>query len=211
VSPPDRPVTNVNDDADSWLFTSWENAGWIVLSGAVMLLVVVAIIRVVGLRSLSKMSSFDFAVTVAIGSILGSVVASSSSVAEGALAVGSLLAMQWIIAQFRRRSFGGRVVDNTPLLLVRDGTFLDDALTTARVTRSDVYAKLRQANVHTMAQVIAVVLETTGDISVVHGDGRLDAELYDNVRQLDADGPLVRDGRSSDQRLGGGAERRAQM
>jgi uncharacterized membrane protein YcaP (DUF421 family) len=211
VSPPDRPVTNVNDDADSWLFTSWENAGWIVLSGAVMLLVVVAIIRVVGLRSLSKMSSFDFAVTVAIGSILGSVVASSSSVAEGALAVGSLLAMQWIIAQFRRRSFGGRVVDNTPLLLVRDGTFLDDALTTARVTRSDVYAKLRQANVHTMAQVIAVVLETTGDISVVHGDGRLDAELYDNVRQLDADGPLVRDERSSDQRLGGGAERRAQM
>jgi uncharacterized membrane protein YcaP (DUF421 family) len=211
VSPPDRPVTNVNDDADSWLFTSWENAGWIVLSGAVMLLVVVAIIRVVGLRSLSKMSSFDFAVTVAIGSILGSVVASSSSVAEGALAVGSLLAMQWIIAQFRRRSFGGRVVDNTPLLLVRDGTFLDDALTTARVTRSDVYAKLRQANVHTMDQVIAVVLETTGDISVVHGDGRLDAELYDNVRQLDADGPLVRDERSSDQRLGGGAERRAQM
>lgn len=211
MSPPDRPVTNVNDDADSWLFTSWENAGWIVLSGAVMLLVVVAIIRVVGLRSLSKMSSFDFAVTVAIGSILGSVVASSSSVAEGALAVGSLLAMQWIIAQFRRRSFGGRVVDNTPLLLVRDGTFLDDALTTARVTRSDVYAKLRQANVHTMDQVIAVVLETTGDISVVHGDGRLDAELYDNVRQLDADGPLVRDECSSDQRLGGGAERRAQM
>jgi uncharacterized membrane protein YcaP (DUF421 family) len=68
-------------------------------------------------------------------------------------------------------------------------------LTKARVTHSDVYAKLRQSNVHRMDQVIAVVLETTGDVSVVHGEGPLDAELYDNVRQLRADGPLTRDER----------------
>jgi len=179
--------------ADTWLFTSWSNVGWIVLSALLMLAVVVAIIRVVGLRSLSKMSSIDFAVTVAIGSIIGSVVVSSASVAEGALAVGSLLAVQWLIAQFRRRSFGSRVVDNTPILLVRDGEFIDDALTDARVTRSDIYAKLRQANVHSMDAVIAVVLETTGDISVIHGDGRLDAELFDTVRRFRADGPLSPD------------------
>jgi uncharacterized membrane protein YcaP (DUF421 family) len=132
-------------------------------------------------------------VTIAIGSILGSVVASSSSIAEGALAIGSLLAVQWLIAQFRRRSFGSRLVDNTPILLVRDGQFIDDAMTAARVTRSDIYAKLRQANVHRMDAVIAVVLETTGDVSVLHGEGRLDAELFDNVRQFRPDGPLTPD------------------
>jgi uncharacterized membrane protein YcaP (DUF421 family) len=182
-------------DAESWLFTSWSTVGWIVLSGALMLPIVVALIRLTGLRSLAKMSSFDFAVTVAIGSILGSVVASSSSIADGALAIGSLLAVQWVIAQFRRRSFGSQLVDNTPILLIRDGAFIDEALTTARVTRSDVYAKLRESNVHRMDDVIAVVLETTGDISVVHGTGPLDAELYDNVRQFDADGPLTPDQR----------------
>ena len=177
--------------ADTWLLTSWSTAGWIVLSGLLMLLAVVAMIRLTGLRSLSKMSSFDFVVTVALGSILGSVVASSSSIAEGTLAVGSLLAVQWVVAQFRRRSFGARVVDNTPLLLVRDGEFIDDAMTAARVTRSDVYAKMRQANVHRMRDVLAVVLETTGDISVVHGEGPIEAELYDNVRGLRPDGPLT--------------------
>jgi len=57
--------------ADTWLFTSWSNVEWIMLSALLMLAVVVVTIRVVGLRSMSKMSSIDFAVTVAIGSIIG--------------------------------------------------------------------------------------------------------------------------------------------
>lgn len=147
--------------------------------------------RLAGLRSFSKMSSFDFAVTVAIGSILGSTVASTTAITEGALAILSLLAVQWVIAQFRRRSIGGRIVDNRPILLVRDGEFVDDALDAARVTRSDVYARLRGENVHSMSQVLAVVLETTGDISVLHGDDTLEPELFDNVRRFDPQGPLT--------------------
>lgn len=180
-----------SDDPDSWVFTTWSTVGWIVLSGFVMVIAVVAIIRLIGLRSLSKMSSFDFAVTVAIGSILGSTVASTTAITEGALAILSLLAVQWVIAQFRRRSIGGRIVDNRPILLVRDGEFVDDALDAARVTRSDVYARLRGENVHSMSQVLAVVLETTGDISVLHGDDTLEPELFDNVRRFDPQGPLT--------------------
>lgn len=36
--------------------------------------------------------------------------------------------------------------------------------------KNDVYAKLREANVLSLDQVRCVVLETTGDISVMHGD-----------------------------------------
>jgi len=57
--------------ADTWLFTSWSNVEWIMLSALLMLAVVVPII---GSVVVSKMSSIDFAVTVAIGSIIGSVV-----------------------------------------------------------------------------------------------------------------------------------------
>ncbi len=188
-------ANGANSDAEDWLFTPWSTVGWIMVSAVLMLLAVVVVVRVTGLRSLAKMSSFDFTVTVAIGSILGSVVASGSPVSQGAVAVASLLGVQWLIAQFRRRSIGSEVVDNTPILLVRDGKFIEEALTKARVTHSDVYARLRQSNVHGMDQVIAVVLETTGDISVVHGEGRLDPELYDNVRQLRPDGPLTSDER----------------
>lgn len=165
-----------------WLWTSWTQAGLVVLSAVIMVPVVIAIIRMMGLRSLSKMSSFDFAVTVAIGSVMASSVATSTPVANGALAVASLLVVQAAIARLRRRDGFENVVDNTPSLLMRDGDFIDDALARCRVTRSDVIAKLREANVLSMTDVRAVVLETTGDISVLHGDAQVDDILLSGVR-----------------------------
>lgn len=165
-----------------WLWTSWKEAGLVVLSAVIMLPVVIAIIRLNGLRSLSKMSSFDFAVTVAIGSIMASTVATSTPVANGALAVAALLIVQAVIARLRRADRFESVVDNTPSLLMRDGEFMDAALARSRVTRSDVIAKLREANVLELTEVRAVILETTGDISVLHGEAPVDDVLLEGVR-----------------------------
>lgn len=166
------------------IWTSWSDAGTVVLLALLMLLAVIAIIRVVGLRSLSKMSSFDFAVTVAIGSITASTVTSATSFAEGALAVASLLAFQAVVALLRQRRSLGRFIDNTPMLLMQDGEFIEDALAHCRVTESDVVAKMREANALDRSCVRAVVLETTGDISVLHGEGPLDPILLSGVRDL---------------------------
>ena len=48
-----------------------------------------------------------------------------------------------------------------------DGKVIDKALNVSRVAESDLF-KLREANVLELNQVRAVVLETTGDISVLH-------------------------------------------
>jgi len=167
--------------AADWLWTTWEQAGLVLLSAALMLVVVIAVIRVVGLRSLSKMSSFDFAVTVAIGSILASTVATPTPVANGALAVAGLLGMQAVIAKLRRSTLLHAVFDNDPMLLMSDGEFLPEALSACRITESDVVAKLREANVLNLSEVRAVVLETTGDISVLHGDVAVDDILLNDV------------------------------
>lgn len=59
----------------------------------------------------------------------------------------------------------------------------------ARITRADLLAKLREANVPRLDQVRAVVMETTGDVSVLHAGsedrGILDEELLDGVRGID--------------------------
>jgi uncharacterized membrane protein YcaP (DUF421 family) len=62
---------------------------------------------------------------------------------------------------------------------------LHENLRRANVTEDDLRAKLREANVLTWDQVRAVVLETTGGISVLHTDDpdtRLEPELLENVR-----------------------------
>lgn len=47
---------------------------------------------------------------------------------------------------------------------------LYDNLHKAQMTEDDLRAKLREANIIDPAQIRAVVMETTGDVSVLHAD-----------------------------------------
>lgn len=139
----------------------------------IALLWVVMLVRINGLRSFSKMTSFDFVMTVAIGSLLAGVSQATSwgQFAQPAIAMAALFFAQYSIARLRKGSAKiEALVQNTPVLLMRDGVIIDEALQSTRVARSDLMAKLREANVLDLATVRAVVLETTGNISVLHGD-----------------------------------------
>lgn len=52
---------------------------------------------------------------------------------------------------------------------MKDGKVIQKNLDKCRVTVSDLKAKLREANVIQLSEVKAVVFESTGDISVLHG------------------------------------------
>ncbi len=148
---------------------------------------VVICVRVIGLRAFSKMTSFDFVTTVAIGSLLAGCVQAKewSTLVQALIAIAALLGIQYAVSRARshRADFEG-VIGNTPALLMRDGEFLEAALIRTRTTRSDIVAKLREANVLHISDVRAVVLESTGDISVLHGDS-LDEVLLNGVRGRD--------------------------
>ncbi|WP_299686515.1 YetF domain-containing protein [uncultured Tateyamaria sp.] len=145
---------------------------------------VVISVRIVGLRAFSKMTSFDFVTTVAIGSLLaGCVQATSwSAMVQALIAISALLGVQYAVSRIRaeRDDLEG-IIDNTPTLLMRDGEFLETALTRTRTSRGDVIAKLREANVLHFSEVRAAVLEATGDISVLHGES-LDDVLLKGVK-----------------------------
>lgn len=151
------------------------------------LLWVILLVRIVGLRSFSKMTSFDFIMTIAMGSLVGSSarVTEIAQFVQACAAMAGLFLIQWLIAQGRKLwdPFGG-LVQNEPLLLMRNGEVLDKALDASRVARDDLMAKLREANVQDVASVRAVVLETTGDVTVLHGD-RLEPTLIEGVRRVD--------------------------
>ncbi len=154
------------------------------LLAAIGLSWVVICVRVIGLRAFSKMTSFDFVTTIAIGSVLAGCVQATdwSALLQALVAIAALLGIQYAVSRARTHSddFEG-AIDNTPTLLMRDGEFQKTELARTRTTRSDVIAKLREANVLHLNEVRAVVLETTGDISVLHGK-TLDDVLLDGVR-----------------------------
>lgn len=153
-----------------WLLSDWQSAWLVLLSVALIYLAMLGLVRLVGLRSFSKMSATDFVLTIALGSVLATTVVSKSpSVVLGLCAVASLLFVKWSMALLRSQFPAMRkLADNTPLYLMRDGRFVEEQLRRSKVSKTEVHAKLREANVWNYEQVICVVLETTGDVAVLH-------------------------------------------
>lgn len=144
---------------------------------------VIFLVRIVGLRSFSKMTNFDFVMTVAMGSLLAGVAQTQewTGFLQTVTAMACLFAVQYAVSRLRQWSSRlNALVQNTPTLLMKDGVILHDALRKTRVAEEDLIAKLREANALDISSVRAVVLETTGDISVLHGD-RVDEALYKGV------------------------------
>lgn len=164
-----------------WFDISLTQVMGIFLSVILMYIAIIVLIKINGLRSFSKMSGHDFAVTIAIGSILGaSVLQKDPSISQAIISIVALFIIQSLFS-FWRITRPSNIVENKPLLLMKDGKILDENLTKSKVTHADLIAKLREANVTQMKQVKAVVLEQTGDVSVLHSDDDLDSFLIKDV------------------------------
>jgi uncharacterized membrane protein YcaP (DUF421 family) len=142
-------------------------------------------IRLNGLRTFSKMTSYDFAMTIGVGSILGATATNTSgNAAYGLLAIGCLVVFQRIASHLRVFSAFENVISNDPVCLVWRGELLNENLKATRVTALDVYAKLREANALNLNTVQAVILETSGDIAVLHGEQELDPVILKGVKGI---------------------------
>ena len=177
-------------DLDDWFFTTWGSVGDVALTALGVYAVLVLYTRVSGLRTFSKMSGFDFAMTVAIGSIVaGSILFDGPSLLRAVAALTAVFGIQMSVAALRQRlGWVENLVDNEPIVLMTREGMIPENLRRTHVTEADVWAKLREANVIQLAEVRAVVMEVTGDISVLHGDPdgpELEACLLTDVRDAD--------------------------
>jgi uncharacterized membrane protein YcaP (DUF421 family) len=154
---------------EKWFEASTTSLIAIVLTAIGIYFATIIFTRLAGKRSFSKMSSFDFAMTVAIGSIIATTVLSKSvSLLQGVIGLAAVYILQVLVAILRKLEIVQKLIDNKPLLLMDGEEILQENLKKARVTESDLRSKLREANVLELSQVRAVIFESTGDIAVLH-------------------------------------------
>lgn len=153
------------------ILTSWQDILRLTLTGVLAYGGLIAILRLSGKRTLSKLSAFDFVVTVALGSSLATILLSRSTpllegIAGVALLVGLQFAISWLSARWRPlRSW----IKSEPVFVFRQGRFLEAAMKAERLARDDVLAAIRKAGVADCDDVLAVILEPDGTLSVVPG------------------------------------------
>ena len=152
----------------SMFFQNWEGIVRTVLVGALAYATLVLFLRIAGKRSLAKLNAFDLVVTVALGSVLASILLQESiALAEGATAIATLLALQYLVtaASVRSGRFA-RIIRSEPSLLVRDGAWCRDAMNRERLTEDEVLSAVRNAGSRDLAPVEYVILEGDGSLSV---------------------------------------------
>ncbi|MEO5910846.1 MAG: YetF domain-containing protein, partial [Pelobium sp.] len=169
---------------EKWLTMDLKGGLGIFFSLLFIYIFIILFTRIFGKRSFSKMSGFDFPMTIAVGSIIaGTVLSPNPSLNNGIFGLLLVFVFQLGAAYLRRYKTFESLIDNKPLLLMDGEKVLIKNLLKARVTETDLRAKLREANVTSLSEIRFVVFETTGDISVLtsKSDNQVDAWIMTDV------------------------------
>ncbi len=150
-------------------FSSWDRLESIAVSSLVFYVLIVTLVRVVGKRVTAQMNSFDWIITVAVGSLLASgILQKSVSIADATLAIVLLAACQWVMTKLSVHSQRfEKLVKPAPRLLVHKGAYLHREMARERISRAEVDSALRHSGHTSISDVNWVILETDGTMSVV--------------------------------------------
>ena len=151
-----------------FFFESWYNVGRTMTLSVIGFAALIALLRVSGKRTLSKLNVFDFVFVVAVGSVFASTIISKDvTLVEGVAALATLVAVQVILAELAARSpFAERIINGKPALLLSHGGFIPRALKRERITEEEVRAAIRAKGITRVEDVDAVVLENDGTLTV---------------------------------------------
>lgn len=154
---------------DTMLFDSFAVLFRTLIVGTISYVLLIALLRISGKRTLAKWNAFDFIVTVAFGSLLATMLLSQdTSLVQGVFGFGLLVLLQFILS-WLSTNFAEvrRLVKSDPTLLLYKGEFRDQVLTEQRVTEGEIRTAIRNRGIAAIEDVEAVVLETDGSFSVM--------------------------------------------
>ncbi len=151
------------------LFQGWPGLARTALVGALAYAGLVVFLRLSGKRTLSKLNAFDLVVTVALGSILATILLNEDvALAEGMVAYATLIVLQWLVAWTSVRWKGwAKTVRAEPTVLARDGAPIAAALRRERVTEDELLSAVRNAGGRDLAEAEIVMLEGDGALTAI--------------------------------------------
>lgn len=158
----------------------------VAIATAAIYWVFVVLVRILGQGPLARVSSSDLASAVALGAVIGrAALGRTPNLAGGVVALLTLFAMQALAGQLQRVSRSRRLLDSPPLLLMAETKILHRNLKRCHMVEDELWPRLRLAGIGSPSDVACVILEPTGEISVIRRGARLDREMMLNVRGIE--------------------------
>ncbi|RDV14659.1 DUF421 domain-containing protein [Pontibacter diazotrophicus] len=151
------------------LWNGYEPLLRILVVGTLTYIGIVLVLRISGKRTLLSMNAFDFIITIAMGSAFGRILtAKQVSLAESLVTFVLLVSLQYVVTWLETRSEKfANFVTGSPTLLYYQGRFLERAMKKQRIRKTEMLAAARDKKLENMDQVEAIILETSGSLSVI--------------------------------------------
>lgn len=166
----------------------WQNLGvtplealWVVISAVGIYAAFFVLIKTAGQRALASWSTMDKAIVIAFGSVLGRVVLGyTPTVTAGIIALATMFVLFRLEAVLRRTRRGASL-SSKPILLMAGEEVLPAGLRAARIEEDELFFKLRQTGIRNFSEVALVILEPTGDVSVLRRGELIEPRLLRRV------------------------------
>lgn len=167
-------------------FKDWASLWQVAVTTFLAYAGVIIILRTSGKRTLSKMNAFDFVVTVALGSCLATIALSSDiALLDGLTVIILLVFFQFVITWLSSRyKWVKERVSSNPTLIFYNGEYIESAMKKERVTEEEVLQSLRKKGLDNLEKVDVIILEATGDISIIEKMSNLENPVYKNIENL---------------------------
>jgi uncharacterized membrane protein YcaP (DUF421 family) len=138
------------------------------LRAAGVYVLMLVVIRLLGKRAVGNFTAFDLLVALMLGEVVDEIIFGDVSFLQGGLAIavvaGAEYATSWL--GFRHRRIH-RVLEGTPVVLVEDGRFQLRGMLRERMSEKEIMAELRLQGIDDLREVKLVVLENSGEVSVL--------------------------------------------
>ena len=141
-----------------------------VIKACIVYVVLWAIIRISGRRTLGEMSAFDFILFLIIGGATQRAITGEDySLTNALVLISTFVVIEVMLSLFELRSpLLRRIFDGTPTVLVENGSLMANRMHRARVTEDNILEAARRLHGLTrMDQIKFAILESTGKISIV--------------------------------------------
>jgi uncharacterized membrane protein YcaP (DUF421 family) len=146
----------------------------IVVRATIVYFFLLVVVRALGRRELSEMSAFEFLVLVTMGDLVQQgVTQEDMSVTGAVLAVGTMAIWSLVLSYvtYRWRNVEN-IVSGFPLLILRDGSLIEDALASERVPHDEVAEAARKQGIDDLAKIQVGILEADGGFSFIRYDDK---------------------------------------
>jgi len=142
-----------------------------IVRAAVIYLVLLAMVRMTGKRTVGQFTPFDLIVVMLLAeAVSGSINGQDESLQGGVIAATTLILLNFGISMLTARSKkADAVLEGKPVLVGRDGSIYEDVLKKQRVPVSDVEQALREHDCD-LENMLMAVLEADGQISILKRD-----------------------------------------